>query len=617
MYCSSVLTTFSHFLKNSTIARCARVLSKRERNRVLLIVLVQIGLGLLDLLGVALVGILGSLAITGVSSKQPGNRVGRILEFLSLEDLPLQQQAMYLGLLAALVLVFKTVVSVYFLRRITFFLSLRGALVSSKLVSKLLSQPLTRLQERSMQQTLYSITTGVDSVTMGILNTSVQLCSDGSLLIILAIGLFIVDPTIAFSTFFLFAAVAISIYKLLAIRSQQLGATEALLGIENSEKTLEVLNSYRELVVRNRRSYYARELGNIRVKQSNTLAERAFMPNISKYVIELTLVIGSLLISAVQFLMNDAAHAFAVLSVFLAASTRIAPAVLRMQQGALVIRGNLGSAEPTLLLYEELAMIEPNDDVSDEVQTEHHGFEAKVELRDLSFTYPGKSIPAVQNLNLDISQGKIIAIVGSSGAGKTTLVDLLLGILTPQKGSILVSGKIPLEAISKWPGSIGYVPQDVLVSNGTIHSNVCMGFPVRSSDLKLVTSALEIAQMSNFVATLEMGLESPVGDRGAKLSGGQRQRLGIARAMFTKPLLLILDEATSSLDGETEASVTDAIQRMRGSVTVILIAHRLSTVREADTICYMDSGQLVATGTFEEVRKAVPDFDRQAQLMGL
>jgi ABC-type bacteriocin/lantibiotic exporter with double-glycine peptidase domain len=123
--------------------------------------------------------------------------------------------------------------------------------------------------------------------------------------------------------------------------------------------------------------------------------------------------------------------------------------------------------------------------------------------------------------------------------------------------------------------------------------------------------------MSNFVATLEMGLESPVGDRGAKLSGGQRQRLGIARAMFTKPLLLILDEATSSLDGETEASVTDAIQRMRGSVTVILIAHRLSTVREADTICYMDSGELVATGTFEEVRKVVPDFDRQAQLMGL
>jgi len=144
-----------------------------------------------------------------------------------------------------------------------------------------------------------------------------------------------------------------------------------------------------------------------------------------------------------------------------------------------------------------------------------------------------------------------------------------------------------------------------------------MGFPVRSSDLNLVNSALEIAQMTNFVASLDLGPESPVGDRGAKLSGGQRQRLGIARAMFTKPLLLILDEATSSLDGETEASVTDAIQRMRGSVTVILIAHRLSTVREADMICYMDSGELVATGTFEEVRKAVPDFDRQAHLMGL
>lgn len=617
MYCSLVLTRFSHFLKNSTIVRCSQVLSKRERYRILLIVLIQIGLGLIDLLGVALVGVLGSLAITGVSARQPGNRVGRVLEFLRLEDYSLQQQAMYLGLLASCVLILKTGVSVYFLRRITFFLSLRGALVSSKLVSKLLSQPLTRLQARSMQETLYSITTGVNTVTLGILNTSAQLISDGSLLIILAVGLFIVDPIIAFSTFLLFSLVAISMYKLLAVRSQHLGATEALLGIENAEKTLEVLNSYRELVVRNRRSYYARELGNIRVKQSSTSAERAFMPNISKYVIELTLVIGSLLISASQFLMNDAAHSIAVLSVFLAASTRIAPAVLRMQQGALAIRGNLGAAEPTLLLYEELAFTEPIDAVSDEVQTEHRGFEAKIEIKDLSFTYPGKSIPAVQNFNLEIEQGKIVAIVGSSGAGKTTLVDLLLGILTAQKGKILVSGKSPLEAISTWPGAIGYVPQDVMVANGTIHSNVCMGFPVRSSDLNLVTSALEIAQMSNFVESLEFGLESPVGDRGARLSGGQRQRLGIARAMFTKPLLLILDEATSSLDGETEASVTDAIQSMRGNVTVILIAHRLSTVREADCICYMDSGELVATGTFEQVRKAVPDFDRQAQLMGL
>jgi ABC-type multidrug transport system fused ATPase/permease subunit len=194
---------------------------------------------------------------------------------------------------------------------------------------------------------------------------------------------------------------------------------------------------------------------------------------------------------------------------------------------------------------------------------------------------------------------------------------VLLGVVHSDSGKVLISGGNPLNTISKWPGAISYVPQNVTVSNGTIRENIALGFPTEVATDELVWSALEIAQLEDFVKSLPLGLETPVGERGTNISGGQRQRLGIARAMFTKPKLLVLDEATSSLDGQTEADISDAIESLQGKVTVVLIAHRLSTVRNAQQVIYMSEGEIRAVGTFEEVRRAVPDFDRQAQLMGL
>lgn len=350
---------------------------------------------------------------------------------------------------------------------------------------------------------------------------------------------------------------------------------------------------------------------------ANTLAELSFMPNIGKYIIETTVVLGALLIGATQFLLQDATHAVATLSVFLAAGSRIAPAVLRIQQGSLQIRSNLGQAAPTLDLVDSMLDVKPVERVSDEVDVSHVGFSADVELSHVSLTYPGKSARAISEITLKIPQGSITAFVGPSGAGKTTVVDVLLGVLHPDSGNVKISGLPPLETISRWSGAISYVPQDVIISNGTVRENISLGFPEQVVNDDLIWSAIEVAQLSEFVRQLPLGLDSQVGERGTRISGGQRQRLGIARAMFTKPKLLVLDEATSSLDGETEATISDAIQELKGSVTVILIAHRLSTVRNADKVIYLDGGKIISEGTFEEVRKAVPDFDSQAKLMGL
>lgn len=605
------------FLATNTVTRCLKTLSVKDQKLVFAVVLIQIFLSLLDLAGVVVVGLLGSLTISGVGSHKPGDRVGAFLKILHLSGDSFQYQVGALGILAAILLTFKTLISLYFSKRTLYFLSRRGARLSSILLSKLLGQNLMKVQERSVAETLYAVTNGVTVINVGVLGTAVYLVADISLLIILGIGLFVVDTLIAVSTLAIFSLVAITLYKKMHVTIRNMGEESAEITVIRNERITEIMNSYRELVVKNRRSFYADEVGKMQTRLADSTAGISFLSNISKYIIELTVVIGSLIIAALQFSTQTAMHAVAVLSIFLAASTRIAPAVLRVQQGLLQIKGSIGIAAPTLELLEDFGNEELIEKTTNEIDFMHKGFIANAILRNLSLTYPGKTTAAISAIDLEIQEGSIIAFVGPSGAGKTTLVDVLLGILQQETGTVSISGVPPLQAISKWPGALGYVPQDVVISNGTIRENIGMGYPHSVATDELVTDAINIAQLSEFVRSLPLGLDTPVGDRGTKISGGQRQRLGIARAMFTKPRLLVLDEATSALDGETEANIADAIQNLKGKVTVIMIAHRLSTIREADKVIYMANGKIIATGTFEEVRSTVPDFDRQAQLMGL
>ena len=605
------------YWRSTTIGRSARVLSRRDQQKIGFVVLLQIFLGLLDLVGVAVVGILGALAVTGVQSRQPGNRVDAALKILHLHNSEFQVQVAVLACLATFFLVCRTIFSALFMRRILFFLSRRGAHLSASLVSRLLSRSLIDLQKMTNQETLFSVTTGVTTVTNGVLGVAVALVSDGSLLLVMSVGLFIVDPLMALSTFLVFLCIGFLMYRLLHQRANTLGRKYADLSVKSNEKVFEVLNSYRESVVRNRRNFYAREIGKLRLEMANTDAELSFMPNISKYVIETTVVLGALIISGVQFGLRDAAHAVATLAVFLAAGSRIAPAVLRLQQGALAIRSNLGSARLTLELIDSLGESKPSEEVSDNLELVHSGFVGSIEISNVSFKYPLATETALNGIDLRIKEGSTVALVGPSGAGKTSIVDVLLGVLSPDSGKVLISGLEPSATVSRWPGAISYVPQDVIVTNGSIRENVSLGFPVSVATDELVMDALKLAQADDFVSALPMGMDTSVGDRGTKLSGGQRQRIGIARALFTRPKLLVLDEATSSLDGQTESDISQAIQGLKGSVTVVMIAHRLATVLNADQVIYMDKGRSIAQGTFEEVRRAVPDFDAQAKLMGL
>lgn len=604
-------------IEQGVLFRSLGILSKRDRRLIFAVILIQIFLGILDLVGVALIGILGTLAVSGVQSQAPGSRISEVLDILNLESSTLQMQVALLGVSAASFLIARTIFSVFFTRKILFFLSRRGAVLSAELISKLLSRSLLDIQSRTVQQTLYSVTTGVNTITLGVLATAVNLISDTSLLLIMTLGLILVDIKVALGTFIIFGGVGLLMYKLLHERARNLGLSESRISVEGNERIVEVISSYREALIRNRRSYYAEEIGALRLGLSNTTAGLAFLPNISKYIIEVTVIFGALVLAASQFALNDARHAVATLSVFIAASTRIAPAALRLQQGAIQIRGSLGSATPTLDLINELKDVEPLATNSNEQNFHHAGFESSVIFKDIEFSYPNSERLALRKVNLEIRPSSFTAIVGPSGAGKTTLVDVLLGVITPNYGEVHISGMTPAKTIEKWPGALAYVPQDVSVFSGSILENIGMGFPINLINRERVSNAIKIAQLGDFIENLPQGLLTQTGEKGSKLSGGQRQRLGIARALYTNPRLIVLDEATSALDGKTEADIADAIEQLKGEVTLIVIAHRLSTIRNADQIVYMENGEIKHIGKFDDLRIAEPNFDEQAKLMGL
>ena len=614
---NSKLNNFFNSSFRRLIERAFSVLTKNQRKKIMVIVFILSSLSILDLAGVASIGLLGALAVTGVQSKAPGNRVGKVLEILNLHNISLQKQVAILGVLAAIFFVVRTVLSIFLNRRILFFLSRCGATISGDLSQKLLSQPLSILQRKSNQESLYSLTEGVNAITLGLIGSFTNILSDFILLIVLCLGLFVVDPTLAVISILFLSTVAIILYFTLSKRAHKLGILNSSLSIYSSEKILEVLNSYREALVKNRRMYFAAQIRKSRLDLANVTAEFSFMPNISKYIIETALILGTVLISAVQFILQDAPHAIATLGVFMAAGSRLAPAILRLQSSAIQIRVSGGTAKSTLDLIDNLSDVDLKAYSLDSFQQEHSNFIPTVKINNLNFSYSKNQAHILSNISINILEGELVALTGASGAGKTTLVDCIMGVFSSGNDSVSISGLAPLEAIKKWPGAIGYVPQDVVILNGTVRENVIFGYDLPEVPENLVEEALKKAHLFDHVSGLREGINSYVGDKGTKLSGGQRQRLGIARALVSKPKLLILDEATSSLDGKSEADISDSINEFRGDVTTIIIAHRLSTIRNADKVIHMNKGKIEFIGTFDEVRKNVPEFDNQAKLMGL
>jgi ABC-type multidrug transport system fused ATPase/permease subunit len=391
----------------------------------------------------------------------------------------------------------------------------------------------------------------------------------------------------------------------------------------------EALLTYRETTVLHRRELYVDKYAGLVGNYARAGASNAFILEVPKYVLEASLYVGILLLGFVQFLTKDWGTAAATVAIFLAASSRITPGILRLQGATINIRNAGVAAQPTFFmadfLEKEKAAAEKRPAarkvtaqfIHEQLVSGYPDFDATVDVRDVSFTYSDADAPALDRVSVTVQPGGSAAFVGSTGAGKSTLTDIVLGVLDPDSGSVTIGGIRPREAIERWPGAIAYVPQAVALVGGSVRDNVALGMPRDLVDDELVWDALRRAHLADFLIENREGLDTSVGERGFRLSGGQRQRLGIARALYTRPKLLVLDEATSALDAETEQAIVATLAELEGEVTTITVAHRLATVRNCDELVFLQHGKVVGRGTFDEVREQAEEFDRQAALLGL
>ena len=603
--------------KFTEIKRVLLLLEKKDRLKLFIVLIINTFLAFLDLFGVALIGVTSAILIRGLQGLTAGDQVSRFLELLNLDGLPQRNLLILLGGTAIFFFIIKTILSVYFLRRTLRYMSIRNAQISSSLVSKMLNRPVENIFSKSIQHQIYNVTGGVERLVGGAVTSLVVIASDLVLLLVILIGLMLVDPVTSIGTFFVFTGIGFLLYFLLHKRVAILNSKFAYESIYFNQKVSEGINSFRDLFIKGGREFYVNEIRKTKMKLAGYDAEIKFIPNISKYTIEISVILGIAVVAGIQFYLFDSNRAIAVISVFLAASSRIAPAIIRLQQNVIAVKSSLSAAQPTFDLIDELNGVKELDKTETLITTNHKDFSPRVNLKNLKFTYADAINDTIQNISLEISEGKFIAFVGPSGGGKSTLVDLVLGLLAPSSGSITISGLAPVDAIKKWPGSIGYVPQDVFIENSTVKENICLGFDPKTVSDQLVWDALKLADLSEFIEGLDGQLSYRISDAGKNLSGGQRQRLGIARALLTKPKIVIFDEATSALDAETENRVSESILKLTGECTVIFIAHRLSVVRSADMIYYIDKGRIVNQGTFEELRSINADFNNQANFMGI
>lgn len=607
-----------------SVRRSLALLSPRDRRSYFAMVVAQMATGLLDLAGVLLLGLVAVMATATSQGNHVPTPVTDAAQSIGLGGVDEPTLVGILGAIAALLLIIKSIVTLLLVRRVFRFLADRSAIVSANLSSKFFSCSLLVVQSRPSQEVAYALGQGTNQAVIGVLGGAMVLIAEATLLALLGIALLFIDPFVTLAAIAYFAVVAFLLQRPLSNKAREVGGIITAADIAATTVVQEGINSYREVSVLDRRDFYSDTHRRERKQSAHALGDMQFLGLIPKNTMEIALVVGALALAGSQFLTQDAVTAVATLVVFLAAASRVMPSLLKIQAALATLHGSGAAAERAYDFAESLAEVTDSPrapeaalKIRERIAAGNPDFDPRIEVSGVSVTYPGSGRPALFETSLSVPSGGSLALVGATGAGKSTLADLILGVLDPDQGTVLIGGESPKNAIRKWAGGVAYVPQDVALSHTTVRENVALGLPREAIDDDLVWDALRRAYLADFLSESREGLDTLVGERGVRLSGGQRQRLGVARGLYTRPRLLVLDEATSALDAETENAIAQTLSSLEGTVTTVTIAHRLATIRNADLVAYLEEGRVAARGTFDEVRAAVPRFNHQAELLGL
>lgn len=488
--------------------------------------------------------------------------------------------------------------------------------LGARLLDSFFFAPWTERLSRNSTDLVRSTDVGVASTVSGVLIPFTQLIGEISTLIAVLLVLIVAQPIMALTSAVYFALVGLVLYVWILRKAVAAGKDNRNYSTKAVRMVSEMVASLKEITLRNKTEEVEQAVLALRKKASSARADQVFLGSLPRYVLEIGLIGGLAIAALIGYSQGGMTGAMSSLALFGVAGFRLVPSLTRFQTIMAQTGANMPYADRVLNEVEAGKRYRKGH--TERLEGRALARDAAVlRLDNVSFTYPGAASEAVRDVSLTVPFGQSLALVGKSGSGKSTLVDIMLGLMQPSSGSLFIDDIPMSEALLSWRSRVGYVPQQVALFDSTIANNVALSWNDDEIDEDRVRRALERAQLLSVVEARDGGIWARVGEGGMSLSGGQRQRLGIARALYAEPLVLVMDEATSALDTATEAAVTRAVNALSGEVTVVVVAHRLATIRESDQVCFMRDGAVAAHGTFDEVVVAEPEFAEQAALAGL
>lgn len=593
------------------------LLTKNEKIFFLIRVAVRFALNGLDIVAVALMGLLGAITATGLS--------GQNLELFGYQiPAPNATNVVLLVSLVALLFVVKGGLAIIFARWTAVFLAGVEIKNSAKITRYLFSGSLQRVKKYSRPEISFLVSSSTSATFSGVLGSMTTLVIEATLFLSI-FGLFVLVDWVAALAILAYFAVFVAILQAVTARKYLRAGRNMRKGtVDAGASILEMVDAFREISVLSKQNHFLTRFVEAKKLSARTGVSLQVLKSLPRYVAETGLIFGALGFAVWQLSSGTLTEGLFALGIFLSGSFRMMTAILPLQalwNDLRVMQNWVVMAQEILVtLRDTPELLDAGIFSSTKVRearavVERDAGGLGVSLTNVVYTHLGKDEPAITGISLDIAPGSYVAVVGPSGAGKTTLVDLLLGLYEPDSGTVRIDGVDPQILREESPGLISYVPQRPGLVTGSLAENVALGVDKEDIDDDGVREALRKAQLLDFVDTLPDGIHSSLGAHTDSLSGGQIQRLGFARALYTQPRLIVLDEATSALDAATEASVAASIKNVGAETTVVVIAHRLSTIQDADQVHVVDDGKLIASGTFTEVRKAVPLVEEYVQLM--
>ena len=553
------------------------------------------------------------MALVGDMSQLQGEGiVGDVYRLSGLEDPRLFLFWTGIGVLVALTIA--AFISMLTIWRLSMYGARVGAELSSRLYRHYMHQPWLFHASGSSSQLTNQIAQECARITNGIINPLMQMNARIVMAAFMAIAIFVFNPAVAIFGLVIFAVAYMAMYRIVRQRLIRNGGTITSAQRLRFKLMGEGFGGIKDALLLGRQEVFTDRFDQASNRFAGAQGKNQIMSQVPRFVMELV-AFGSVIFLILYLL---AAHngnlgtILPLLSVYALAGFKLLPAFQQIYSSVSIIRGNLSAFEG---LRDDLraSATAPLQFARNQQPGKHLTPYQSIELRNVQFTYPGKEEPALRELTLTIGVNKVIGLVGASGSGKSTAIDILLGLIQPEKGELLIDGeRITEQQLRAWQNSLGFVPQSIFLADSSIRENIAFGLPPELVDDEKVQRAAVMAHLDELLAELPDGMNTRVGERGVQLSGGQRQRIGIARALYHNADMLILDEATSALDGITEKLIMDAIHDFSGKKTIIMIAHRLATVKKCDSIYLLANGRVTDKGTYNELCQRNDVFKRMA-----